>query len=52
MLKELTKDKQIFMNKLYSDDMLIRSMKESLKNVLPYLPHLDPFLKENDLWEV
>ena len=36
-LREQSKDKQIFENTLYSEDVLIRSTKENIKNNFPYI---------------
>ena len=43
-IREQTKDKQIFENVLFSEDMLIRSMRENQKNVIPYISLMKPFI--------
>ena len=45
LIREQSKDKQIFDNQLYSEDLLIRSTKEGLRHVLPFLEKMQPLIK-------
>ena len=45
MIREQSKDKQIFENQLYSEDLLIRSTKEGLRHVLPFLEKMHNMVK-------
>ena len=49
VIKEQTKEKQIFEGICYSEDLMIRSIKESQKNVIPYLTLMVPIVEKYDL---
>ena len=46
-IKDQVKEKQIFENKLFSEDLLIRSSRENQRNVLPFMSFMAPFIHYN-----
>lgn len=51
-LQDYSKERQIFENRLFSEDVLIRSTKENVRNVLPYIEQMHPFVKHYELFEL
>ena len=51
-IREQTKDKQIFENNLYSDDVLIRSTVENQRHVLPFISMIPQFVQEHKLYDL
>ena len=51
-IREQTKDKQIFENNLYSDDVLIRSTVENQRHVLPFISMIPQFVHEHKLYDL
>jgi hypothetical protein len=52
LIRELSKDKQIYQNSLYSEDMLIRSTKENRCHYLPYIEKMNDFVVRHNLQEL
>jgi len=44
MIRDQSKDKQIFQNTLYSEDMLIRSTKENVSQTIPFIQLMGRFV--------